>query len=253
MSGGAISPDSMARKKSPPLQYLFLVTFLLIGLVIAVISFRSARFDLRQHASVDASKPSLSVTTSPATPRVGEPLTINFHLNTKSYDISGIQLPNLQVLLGNVQLNGVPTKSEPVITNLSLLHSLLTQTTSGYRLDHIRILSTPTTPYNSSNQTVTIASLTFTPTSAGTIQIIFDGAATKVTEFGGTAGNILNPPVNQSFTVAAPTATATSTPFPTSVAKDASPVKQLLIILIPGFVIVFIVMTIFITRKRTHV
>lgn len=180
----------------------------IIGLILFLVA-SSQNQDIRQRASGTTDQPIITISTSPSSPKANQPVTITLSLNTTTKSISGLELKNFLIIPdSNITFTNTPTLTPINIPELEVFHSSVQQNspTSDQitAITHILTLKNINTPYSTHDQLVPFATISFTPTATGSVQLKFDVNNTIMTEYQSDTGNILGSLDNLTLTITNP-------------------------------------------------
>lgn len=207
-------------KSQQPTHSLRFMFFLLLssigllssGIFLDKLSKPSQNLDNRTQA-VGTGNPAVTISHSPQNPIKGQKVTINFNVDTGTYQTTGIQIQNVKTQ-SSMSLN-LPSQLTQVETTLSPALNQFQANTINY----LAILSNFNIPFTTNGVSKTIAKYEVVPTTPGTISILFNDAEIIMNEFGGNGSNLITQmPANKIITVSdgtAPTPSPTPTPTPT--------------------------------------
>lgn len=174
--------------------------------------------DIRNQAAVDQGQVLLSAVTSPSTLRVGQPATVTFRVNTQGVQVDGVQVAFAINTSQSQPLTAQPTISVVSASGMSFLGNPVIQNQNGTY--SIAFTVAPQIPNSfSSTSPVDIATVTFTPTSVGTVSFVFNNTYSKATIKDSPTGEdtlLTVQPMNfvvQAEGPASPTPSATPTPI----------------------------------------
>lgn len=180
----------------------------IIGLILFLVA-SSQNQDIRQRASGTTDQPIITISTSPSSPKANQPVTITLSLNTTTKSISGLEMKNFLIIPdSNITFTNTPTLTPINIPELEVFHSSVQQNspTSDQitAITHILTLKNINTPYSTHDQLVPFATISFTPTATGSVQLKFDVNNTIMTEYQSDTGNILGSLDNLTLTITNP-------------------------------------------------
>ena len=180
----------------------------IIGLILFLVA-SSQNQDIRQRASGTTNQPIITISASPSSPKTNQPVTITLSLNTTTKSISGLELKNFLIIPdSNITFTNTPTLTSINIPELEVFYSSVQQNspTSDQitAITHILTLKNINTPYSSHDQLVPFATISFTPTATGSVQLKFDTYNTIMTEYQCDTGNILGSLDNLTLTITNP-------------------------------------------------
>lgn len=180
----------------------------IIGLILFLVA-SSQNQDIRQRASGTTDQTIITISASPSSPKTNQPVTITLSLNTTTKSISGLELKNFLIIPdSNITFINTPTLTSINVPELEVFYSSVQQNspTSDQitAITHILTLKSTNTPYSTHNQLVPFATISFTPTATGSVQLKFDVNNTIMTEYQSDTGNILGSLDNLTLTITNP-------------------------------------------------